>query len=282
MTILRSPHGCPWDRKQTHESLRPYLLEETYETLDAIDRGDFDALSGELGDVLFQVVFHAEVASSEGRFDIVDVLDAVTTKLVRRHPHVFTPAGRPLPVRRQHSRVRTPEAVVEQWERIKTREQTEAGARTRVLSGIPRALPALLRAHKIGSRAAAVGFDWPNAGAVLDKIEEEVRELRAAIGEGRARTVEEMGDLFFSLANLARQLRIEPETALSLANDKFTRRFDAVEALLEAGGRNVHEASVDDLEKAWNSVKREPAAPVTSTSVPSSSGRTPRVRRSRR
>jgi len=224
MAILRSPRGCPWDRRQTHESLHPYLLEETYEALDAIARGDLDALPGELGDVLFQVVFHAEIAASAKRFDAADVIEQVTAKLIRRHPHVFTPGGRTLRTRRR----RTPHAVLEEWERIKAREQTAAGRDAGVLAGIPRMLPALLRAHKIGKRAATVGFDWPQADAVIDKVEEEVRELRDASGRGREQTLEEMGDLLFSLANLSRKLGIEPEAALRQANDKFTRRFAAV------------------------------------------------------
>jgi MazG family protein len=232
MATLRSPHGCPWDRKQTHKSLRPYLLEESYEVLDVIDRGALEMLGGELGDVLFQVVFHAEVAEGEGRFTIADVIEEVTAKLIRRHPHVFTRAGRPLPPA-HHKKRKTPKVVLEQWERIKAREQTAAGEKPGVLSGVPRALPSLLRAHKIGARAATVGFDWPRAEQVVEKIEEEVAELRGALAEGRAKSVEEMGDLLFSLANLSRKLGIEPEAALTRANDKFTRRFAALEALLQ-------------------------------------------------
>jgi ATP diphosphatase len=279
MAVLRSPHGCPWDRQQTHQSLRPYLLEEAYEVLDAIDRGDLDELRGELGDVLFQVVFHAEVAEGDRRFDIADVVEDVSAKLVRRHPHVFTPAGRPLP--RRARRRRTPGAVLEQWERIKAREQEAVGARTGVLTGVPRALPALLRAHKIGARAATVGFDWPQADEVVDKIDEEVRELRAAIREGDGRTREEMGDLLFSLANLARKLNVEPEAALSQANDKFTRRFEALEARLAAEGRTVHDASPDQLDAAWRAIKVPAATPPSSNAVRSSSERRARGRRSR-
>lgn len=280
MAALRAPHGCPWDRKQTHRSLRSYLLEETYEALDAIDRGDLDGLGGELGDVLFQVVFHAEIAASAGRFDIVDVLDGVTDKLIRRHPHVFRPDGRPVP-RGGKDRTHTPQTVLVAWERIKAREQAAAGARARVLSGVPRALPALLRAHKIGARVAAVGFDWPDTSAVLDKIDEEVRELREALGQGPARAREEMGDLLFSIANLSRKLRIEPEAALREANDKFTRRFSAVERRLDAEGRNVHDASTSELEAAWQAIKVPRAARSSSTRAPSSPRRSPRGRRSR-
>jgi MazG family protein len=278
MANLRSPRGCPWDRRQTHRTLRPYLLEETYEALDAIDRGDLDALRGELGDVLFQVVFHAEVAAAEGRFDAADVIDDVTAKLIRRHPHVFTPGGRLLSRRPR----RRPEAVLEQWERIKAREQATAGALPGVLNGIPRALPALLRAHKIGKRVATVGFDWPDATAVVEKVEEELRELRAALPEGPRRTAEELGDLLFAVANLARKLDVEPEAALGHANDKFTRRFEGVEHLLRRRGRDVHQATTDELEAAWTEVKRSNARRERASAVRSSSARTARGRRSRR
>src|SRR6187549_1002429 len=235
MATLRSPHGCPWDRKQTHASLRPFLLEETYEALDAIDRGDLAALAGELGDVLFQCVFHAQIAAEAGRFDLADAIDAIAAKLIRRHPHVFTPAGRPLPRgARRRGKVRTPTAVLEQWEQIKAREQTGDGRDARVLAGVPRSLPSLLRAHEIGTRVAAVGFDWPRTEDVVDKIEEEVREL---VTESPERASEELGDLLFSIANLARKLNLEPEGALRQANDKFTARFDAVEAHLQGLGR---------------------------------------------
>ena len=280
MTALRAPGGCPWDRKQTHASLRPYLLEETYEALDALDRGDLDALAGELGDVLFQVVFHAEVARGEGRFDVTDVIDRVSAKLIRRHPHVFTASGRPLPKRARW--LRTSGAVVEQWERIKARERQASGEREHVLSGLPRSMPALLRAHKIGARVSAVGFDWPDATGVLDKIDEDVRELRASRSEGHTRTEEELGDVLFSVANLARRLNIEPEAALARANDRFTRRFDAVEARLAADGRSVHDASPAELESAWTAVKAAHAKRRQARSARSSRATSPRARRSRR
>jgi MazG family protein len=277
MTTLRSPHGCPWDRRQTHRSLRPYLLEETYEALDAIERRDFEALRGELGDVLFQIVFHAEVAAAAGRFDAADVIEDVATKLIRRHPHVFTPTGAPL----GRSALRSPARVLEQWERIKAREQSDASARVGLLAGVPRSLPALLRAHKIGKRAATVGFDWPHAPAVMDKIEEEVRELRQAWPEGRRRTTEELGDLLFAIANLARKLGVEPEAALAAANDKFTERFAGVERLLTKQGRSVHDASAEELDDAWNAVKRQSATPASSSSGRASTARSARARRSR-
>ena len=258
MATLRSRHGCPWDRKQTHRTLRPFLLEETYELLDTIDRGDYDELPGELGDVLFQCVFHAQMASEARRFDITDAITAICEKLIRRHPHVFTAAGRPLGGRTPRA-VKTPGAVLTQWEAIKAAEQGAKGQRKRLLAGVPASMPALLRAHEIGTRVAAVGFDWAHADDVLDKIDEEVRELREALGESPARAEEELGDVLFSIANLARKLGIEPESALRHANDKFTKRFDAVEGALEARGRSVHQATQPEMEAAWQAVKQTPA-----------------------
>lgn len=257
MADLRAPSGCPWDRAQTHASLGPFLLEEAYEAVDAIDRGDLDELAGELGDVLLQCVFHSQLAAEAGAFDLADAIDAISAKLIRRHPHVFTPAGRPLAAGSGRRDAGTPDAVVERWAQIKARERGETDEPPRVLAGVPRAMPALLRAHEIGTRVAAVGFDWPSAGDVADKIEEEVAELRAALGESRARAAEELGDLLFSIANLARKLDLEPESALRAANDKFTRRFDAVEARLAAEGRSVHDATTEDLEAAWQAIKKE-------------------------
>ncbi len=283
MDTLRSTRGCPWDRKQTHETLRPFLIEESYEAVDAIDRGDIDDLRGELGDVLFQCVFHGQIAVEAGRFDITDIVQAITDKLIRRHPHVFTPAGRPLPVTsRKASTATTPAAVLEQWEKLKAREQSDAGKPKRVLSGLPKALPALIGAHEIGTRVAAVGFDWPAASDVIAKIDEEVRELAGALDEGPDRAAEEMGDLLFSIANLARKLHVEPESALRAANEKFSRRFDAVQVDLESRGRNVHDASLEELESAWQRVKTASSTPAPPTRARSSSARAPRARRSRR
>src|SRR3954466_9635442 len=247
MARLRAPDGCPWDREQTLESLRGFVLEETHEVLDAIDRGDMDALRGEIGDLIFEGVFLAQVAADEGRFTVADSLRAITAKLIRRHPHIFDPDGRPLD---------TPGEVHQQWEQIKAQEQSDAGERRSVLRGLPRSLPALLRAYEIGTRAAAVGFDWAQAGDVVDKIEEEVGELRGALAtEGAARSEEEMADLLFAIANLARKLGIDPESALRKANEKFTMRFTAVEDRLHAQGRSVHEATLEDMEREWAAVK---------------------------
>lgn len=251
MVRLRGPQGCPWDREQTLESLRAFLLEETHEVLDAIDRGDSDALRGEIGDLIFEGVFLAQVSADEGRFTVTDSLRAIAAKLIRRHPHIFDPDGRPLDTAGQ---------VHQQWEQIKAREQAAAGERRSVLRGLPKSLPSLLRAYEIGTRVAAVGFDWTNTDDVVDKIEEEVDELRrAVVSEGRARSEEEMGDLLFAIANLARKLGIDPESALRRANDKFTRRFEAVEERLHAQGRSVHEASLDEMEREWQEIKRRDA-----------------------
>ena len=257
MDTLRGRHGCAWDKKQTHATLAPFLLEETYEALEAIDRRDWTALPGELGDVLFQCVFHAQIAAEAGRFDLADAIWAITAKIVRRHPHVFQPNGKPLgAVARRRRSIKSPDAVIQQWERLKAKEQADIGTRKRVLAGVPRTLPALLRAHEIGTRVGSIGFDWNRATDVLDKIEEEVRELRAAVTDSPVRAAEEFGDLLFSLANLGRKLGLESETALRQANDKFSRRFDALEGWFEAKGQSVHHATADEMERAWQEIKR--------------------------
>jgi len=249
MARLRGPQGCPWDREQTLESLRSFVLEETHEVLDAIDRGDTDALRGEIGDLIFEGVFLAQICADTGQFTVADSLDAITAKLIRRHPHIFDPSGRPLD---------TPGQVHQQWEQIKAQEQSNAGEQRSVLRGLPKALPSLLRAYEIGLRVAAVGFDWARTEDVVDKIEEEVAELRHAVTEGAARTEEEMGDLLFSIANLSRKLGIDPESALRKANEKFTKRFTALEDNLHAQGRSVHGATLEDMESEWARVKGAP------------------------
>jgi MazG family protein len=249
MARLRGPGGCPWDHEQTIESLRGFVLEETYEVLDAIDRGDHVALLGEIGDLLFEGVFLAQIEQDEGRFTISDSLRAVSMKLIRRHPHVFG---------EDPNTARTPGEVLEQWEVIKAREQKDAGERRSLLRGVPKALPSLLRAHEIGARVAAVGFDWARTADVVGKIEEEVSELRGAVaGEGLDRSEEEMGDLLFSIANLARKLGIEPESALRKANDKFSARFEALEHAFESRGHSIHDATLEEMEAEWRRVKSE-------------------------
>jgi MazG family protein len=250
MRTLRSPQGCAWDREQTLSTLRPYVLEETYELLDAIDAGDYAELEKEIGDFVLEAVFLAQICEEEGRFSIADALASVADKLVRRHPHVFAPDGSP---------ALTPTEVKQQWEAIKARERREQAVQDdSLMAGVPRALPSLLRAWRLSARAATVGFDWARAEDVLAKIDEEVRELGAAVAEGGARSAhaeEEMGDLFFALANLARKLGIEPEAALRLANDKFQRRFEALERRVAAEGRQLHELTLDELERQWQAVK---------------------------
>ena len=248
MARLRGPDGCPWDREQTLESLRGFVLEETYEVLDAIDRGDHDALEGEIGDLLFEGVFLAQIETDAQRFSVTDALKHITAKLIRRHPHVFGDA----------SGVTTPGTVVEQWEQIKAREQEGKGEKKALLAGVPKAMPALARANEIGTRVAAVGFDWAATEDVITKIEEEVAELReAAMHETRERAEEEMGDLLFSMANLARRMGIEPESALRMANEKFSERFTALEAVFARRGQSVHDASLEEMEAVWHEVKQK-------------------------
>jgi MazG family protein len=249
MRRLRGPNGCPWDREQSIHSLRGFVLEETYEVLDAIDRDDHDALRGEIGDLLFEGVFLARIEEDEGRFTVADSLRSISEKLIRRHPHVFGPP--------ESSKIDTAGKVVEQWEDIKAREQQAAGDRRSLLKGVPRSMPSLLRAHEIGTRVAAVGFDWPTSREVIDKIDEEVAELRETLeaAEGRARLEEEMGDLLFAIANLARKLGIESESALRKANEKFSARFEALEREFEAQGRSIKDATLEEMEEVWQSVK---------------------------
>ncbi len=272
MQTLRSPGGCAWDREQTVASLRPFVLEEAYEVVEAMDRDDRAALCEELGDLLLEAVFVAQICAEEGDFTIADAAEAVTAKLVRRHPHVFGDGGAgdatasgvgPAAADGDQAAdgpggpALSAAEVKRQWERIKRAERAGApGGRTTLLDGIPEALPSLLRSSRIGARAANVGFDWDEAEQVVDKADEEIAELREAIAGGDpARIEEEMGDLLFTIANAARKLRIDPESALRTANAKFTRRFRAVEQRLEARGRALHDASPDELEREWQSVK---------------------------
>src|SRR5271166_5166278 len=246
MAALRDPvAGCPWDREQSFESIAPYTIEEAYEVADAIARAEQDALPDELGDLLFQVVYHARIAEEAGRFSFADVASAIADKMIRRHPHVFGEAA-----------IRSASAQSHEWERRKRLERA-ARAETGTLAGIPAALPALTRAMKLTARAARVGFDWPDAAAVLDKLEEEAEELRAELGQAdAARLADDMGDLLFVLANLARKLSLDPEACLRAANDKFARRFGAIEAALAAEGRTASEATLDEMEAHWQAAKR--------------------------
>lgn len=250
MRTLRSEHGCAWDKQQTLKTLRPFVLEETYELLDALDRHDYDALRHELGDFLFEAVFLAQICAEEGRFTIADSIQSIADKLIRRHPHIFDPDGKAS---------LTPKQVKQQWEEIKAKERTDAGEPEKtVLSGVPRSMPSLLRAYELSTRAAQVGFDWVKTDDVIDKAEEEIRELREAVtnGGGKSREAEEeFGDLLFSLVNVARKLGIEPEAALRVANDKFQRRFDDLERQVVASGKPFRDCTLDELEAHWQKAK---------------------------
>ena len=249
VAALRAPDGCPWDREQTLDSLKPFVLEEAYEVLHAIETRDRAALRDEIGDFIFEGVLLAQVCAEDGDFTIADSLAAIGDKLVRRHPHVFGGA----------TRAKTAAEVLGRWEDVKARERAGGHAHGTILSGIPRALPSLLRAYEMGSRAAAVGFDWDRAADVLAKIDEEVAELREAVGQDRqartGRAEEEMGDLLFAIANLARKIGIEPESALRQANDKFARRFDELERRVAAGGGSLRDMNVEEMEAVWRRIK---------------------------
>jgi MazG family protein len=252
MAALRAPDGCPWDREQTIDTLKPYVLEETYEMLAAIDRHDHAALREELGDFLFEAVFLAQLEAEAGHFSIADSLQQVADKLVRRHPHVFARAAGEPPLD-SAGQVRA------RWEDIKAQERgTAPSERKTLLGGLPTALPALLRAYQIGLRAASVGFDWQAAGDVVAKIREEVDEVAEAVAASPADTgpiEEEVGDLLFAMANLSRKLGVEPETALRKANDKFTARFEAMERTIASSGRPMRDLTLAELEAVWQRVK---------------------------
>ncbi|MBI1873532.1 MAG: nucleoside triphosphate pyrophosphohydrolase, partial [Acidobacteria bacterium] len=235
---LRSPGGCPWDRAQTLETLRPFVLEETYEVLEAIDRADRHALREELGDFIFEAVLLAQLASEAGDFTVADSLAAINQKLVRRHPHVF---GSPADRVSADDGPSSPEEVVQRWEALKANERSSTGSTAGAMGDLPRALPALLRAHTIGQRAAAVKFDWPRADEVLVKVREELDELQQEMSSGAPpdRVEEELGDLLFAIANLARKLGLEPESALRRANEKFLGRFAEMERRITASGRRL-------------------------------------------
>jgi MazG family protein len=252
MATLRGPGGCPWDREQTIDTLKPFVLEETYEVLEAIDRHDHISLCEELGDFVFEAVFVAQLETEAGHFSIADSLKNVADKLVRRHPHVFGREDGEAPLD-SAGQVRT------RWEEIKAQERRAGPKDTTLLSGIAPALPALLRAFHIGTRAASVGFDWSGAGDIVDKIQEEVDELREVVDApgpiDQARAEEEMGDLLFTIANLSRKLGIEPETALRKANDKFTQRFGTLERSVADSGRAMKDMTAEELEGEWRRAK---------------------------
>jgi MazG family protein len=253
MRTLRAPDGCPWDREQTHASLRPFVLEETYEVLEAIEGGSPANLCEELGDFLFEAVFLARISEEAGDFTIGDAIDAISDKLVRRHPHVFERKSGDAPM--------TSGQVIEKWETLKARERAGGPEKKKTtLSGVPKTLPSLLRAYEVSFRAAAVGFDWQKPDDVLDKIEEEVAEVRREVESGAtadlSRAEEEMGDLLFAIANLSRHLGIEPEAALRRATDKFTHRFEAMEHAFAERGKRLNQSTLEEMEAEWQSVKK--------------------------
>lgn len=239
--------GCPWDVEQTFETIAPYTIEEAYEVSGAIEEKNWGALKEELGDLLFQAVYHARMAEEAELFDFGDVVDTITEKMVRRHPHVF--AGQ--------AGIDTAEAQTTAWEEHKRRERAQKAASAGILDDVPRALPALLRAEKLQRRAASVGFDWDSAPRVVEKIAEEAQEIADAQQQGapRAKLEDEIGDLLFAVVNLARHLKVDPETALRSTNAKFVRRFESIEAQLATRGRTPAQASLEEMEALWNAAK---------------------------
>ena len=243
MRTLREPGGCPWDREQTHASIRSNMIEEVYEYLEAVDAEDTEGMREELGDILMQIVFHARMAEEAGRFDLQDVIDEVVDKLIRRHPHVFG-----------ETKVTGSDEVLVNWEAIKKTEKTE---RKHVLDGVTQGLPALLRAYKLQSKAAKVGFDWPDVKGVWDKVQEELAELQEALASGDRDAAEnELGDVLFAIVNYARHQKIEPEVALNGTNNRFAKRFAHVESCVEASGKAWQDFSLDELDQFWDEAKR--------------------------
>lgn len=243
MTRLRGEGGCPWDREQTRDSLKPFLIEEAYEVLEALEDGDPARLREELGDLLFQVVFHVEIARERGEFTMADLLSALVEKMTRRHPHVFG-----------DRRVRDAQEALAQWESIKQAEG--GGDRRSIVHGIPRTLPALLRAQRVQHRASRVGFDWSAPAGALEKVGEELGELGAVAGEGpRERVEAELGDLLFAVVNAARLLDVEPEAALHAATARFQERFQRMEAAADAAGRELRSLSIEEMERLWDEAK---------------------------
>ncbi len=243
---LRSDDGCPWDNEQTYGSLRKYLLEETYEALDAIDSGDFSMLCEELGDCIWEILFIARIAEQEKRFSIDDVVQVLAKKMIRRHPHIFGEA-----------KIKDSEAVLKQWARIKL-EEGKTSFTSDILDKIPKSTPALLRAYRIGERVAKVGFDWENGDQVMEKFHEEIDEFKEAMDHGnKKRMEEEFGDMLFALSQVARHLDISPEDALRNASDKFTRRFSQVEKEAKEKGQELANMSIDQLEALWKNSKKK-------------------------
>jgi tetrapyrrole methylase family protein / MazG family protein len=246
MATLRSPAGCPWDRAQTSTSLKPYLLEEAYEVLEALEEGTPHKLQDELGDLLFQVIFHAQLARERGDFDIYDILAGTIAKMIRRHPHVFGSAA-----------ASTPQEALQNWEEIKRQEKTATQA-TSVLDGVPRQLPSLLRAQRLQDKAARVGFDWPLIDQVWNKLSEELQELRASMDQAnRAAIEEELGDVLFVLVNLARWLEINPDEALHNTSKKFIQRFQFIERELSRQGKTPKQSTLAEMDALWEQAKHQ-------------------------
>ncbi len=262
MERLRGPGGCPWDREQTLQTLRPYVLEETYEVLEAIDAGDPAEHREELGDLLLQIVFQAQLAREEGKFEFADVADAISNKLVSRHPHVFG-----------NAEAKDSEAVLKQWAALKRDEQKKKGRGESVLEGVPREMPALARADRLAEKASRIGFDWPDAAGARAKVDEEIREVDEAIAQGDADALEhEIGDALFALANLSRKLGIPPEEALRGAVGRFISRFGHVERELARQGVPHGGATLDQMDLLWNEAKSlERQAKSTATALPDGS-----------
>lgn len=251
MRRLRAPGGCPWDREQTHSSLAPYLLEECYETFEAIEKAEKEnnktALKEELGDVLLQVVFHSVIAEENGDFTIDEIINGINEKLILRHPHVFG-----------DKRFTTASEVLQNWDKLKANEREKRGkkAKDSLLDNVPASFPALMEALKLTKEASKVGFDWENAEQVFEKLEEEIKELKEAIKKGEKTHVEEeIGDLLFAVVNLARKLGIEPETALKRTNRKFRTRFGKIEEELKASGKRLEEAKLSEMDELWEKAK---------------------------
>jgi tetrapyrrole methylase family protein/MazG family protein len=244
MATLRGPDGCPWDLKQTTESLKPFLIEETYEVIDALDDGDPYKVKEELGDLLFQIVFHARLAEEQGAFSLDDVIEANVEKMIRRHPHVFG-----------DQKLATDKEVIANWEEIKKKEKGHT-QRTSILEGVPSSMPALSRAHRLQERAARVGFDWKRLDEALPKLDEEIAEFKESLKtESAAKIEEELGDIFFMLVNLSRFLNVDPEQALRKTIGKFIRRFRFIEERAADAGRPLDDLSLDEMENLWQEAK---------------------------
>ncbi len=249
--LAPAPDGCPWDREQTLASLRSYLVEETYEVLEALDADHPAEHCDELGDLLFQIVFQAALRQRQGQFDIDDVAQAIHSKMVRRHPHVFS-----------DTKVKDAEEVLANWSVLKAKEHREKGTRRRILDGVPLALPALVRAQRIGEKAAAVGFDWPDIRGVRDKIAEELNEIDQAVAAGNSVEVEaEVGDLLLAVSRYAAKLGVSPEDALRGAVRRFQTRFEGVEERVVSAGGEVKSTSLEELDRHWNAIKQEERVP---------------------